>query len=290
MACEPGRDDALAEFDGLLFTGLLLPGAGGFFHLHMVGIDEPAQAAHHGHLAHLRHCREPAGEFAHHLGLVRAQLGQVDRGLAETHAQRLEMADLVHDGRHVQQGFGGDAADVQADATKGCITLHQHHLHAEIGGAEGGRVAARTRAQHQHVAFEVDGSGVTGRRGRGDAAGRVFRALPRGGGGSGAPGKLCFLGWRWGWEGAHSARRSCRCDGLDHCNDRPFRHLVTELDLEFADHAGVAGRNLHRCLVAFDRDQRLLGRDGVARLDQQFDHGHAGKVADVGHLDFDQAH
>ena len=104
-ACEPAAMIALLELDGLRLAGLLLAGAAGFFHLEVERVDELADAAHHRDLAHLGHRGQPTRELAHHLGLVRAQFGQVDRGLAEAHAERLEMADLVHDGGDVKQSL-----------------------------------------------------------------------------------------------------------------------------------------------------------------------------------------
>jgi hypothetical protein len=62
------------------------------------------------------------------------------------------VADLVHHRRHVQQRLGGDAADVQAHAAQGGIALDDDGLQAEVGGAEGGRIATRAGAEHQHVA------------------------------------------------------------------------------------------------------------------------------------------
>jgi hypothetical protein len=69
-----------------------------------------------------------------------------------------------------------------------------------------------------------------------------------------------------------------------------FVDLVAQGDLEFLDHAGVAGRDLHRGLVGFDGDQALLDLDRVADLDQQLDHGDVLEIADVGDLDFHQCH
>jgi len=48
-------------------------------------------------------------------------------------------------------------------------------------------------------------------------------------------------------------------------------------------------RDLHRGLVALDRDQALLGLDGVTRLDQQLDHRDRVEITDVGHEDLDRA-
>ena len=60
--------------------------------------------------------------------------------------------------------------------------------------------------------------------------------------------------------------------------------LVAQGDLDLFDHAGVRRRDLHRGLVALDGDQALLGRNGVAGLDQYFNDGDFVKIANVGDL------
>jgi hypothetical protein len=71
---------------------------------------------------------------------------------------------------------------------------------------------------------------------------------------------------------------------------RTFLDLVAQLDLDFLDHAGCSRRNFHRRLVRLHGDQALLGLDGIAGLDQHFNHGHFVEVANVRYLDFCQAH
>jgi hypothetical protein len=77
---------------------------------------------------------------------------------------------------------------------------------------------------------------------------------------------------------------------VKHGEERPLLDLVAELDLQFLDHTGMGRRNLHRRLVAFHRDQRLLRLDGVAGLHQQLDDRDFIEVADVRDLDFNEAH
>ena len=67
---------------------------------------------------------------------------------------RPRCAHLLGLGDHlggVQQRLGRDAADIEADAAQGRPALDQHHLPAEVGGAEGRGVAAGAGAQHQHL-------------------------------------------------------------------------------------------------------------------------------------------
>ncbi len=56
-----------------------------------------------------------------------------------------------HPGR-VQQRLRGDAADVEADAAEHVEALDEDDLEAEVGGAEGGRVAARAGADDDDAA------------------------------------------------------------------------------------------------------------------------------------------
>ena len=84
------------------------------------------------------------------------------------------------------------------------------------------------------------------------------------------------------------ARQRRRCRGrpaaaFDHRDQVADVDLVAQLDLELLEHAGRGRRNLHRRLVGLDGDQRLLGLDRVARLDQHLDHRDILEVADVGH-------
>ena len=55
----------------------------------------------------------------------------------------------------VQQRLRRDAADVQAHAAQRRVALDQHHLLAEIGGAERRGVAAGPGAEHQHLGVDV---------------------------------------------------------------------------------------------------------------------------------------
>jgi len=70
-------------------------------------------------------------------------------------------AELAHflgfrdDTRRVQQCFRRNAADVQAHAAQHRVTLDQHHLLAEIGGAERGGVAAGAGTQNHHFGVNV---------------------------------------------------------------------------------------------------------------------------------------
>jgi hypothetical protein len=95
----------------------------------VVGSHKVAVAAHGGHLAHLGHGGQAAGELADDLFLVAAQLVHVDLGRAEVDAQvGRQVLTPRPSRRHVQQRLGGDAAHVQAHAAQGGVALDQMTL------------------------------------------------------------------------------------------------------------------------------------------------------------------
>ena len=153
-----GRDDGVGEAHRLRL-------AVGQRDLQVVRVHELAAAGEHGHLAHLGHHPEAAGELADHLVLVGAQLVEVDRGRAIADAVGAEVLHLVHHRGHVQQRLRRDAPDVEAHPAQRGIALDEHRLHAEVGGAEGRRVAAGAGAEDQHVALEVGRAGKRGGHG-----------------------------------------------------------------------------------------------------------------------------
>ena len=112
-----------------------------------IGCLEPTGALDHLDTALFGHGRETAGELGDHLLLAGAHLVEVDLRLAEGDAHRVQRLDLFEDGSGMQQGFGGDTTDVQADAAECVVALDQDDLLAEVGGAEGGGVAAGTGAE-----------------------------------------------------------------------------------------------------------------------------------------------
>lgn len=67
---------------------------------------------------------------------------------------------------HMQRRLAGDAADVQTNATELGVALHQNHFETQISRAESRRITARTRAEHQQVARQVDAAVVAGGRRR----------------------------------------------------------------------------------------------------------------------------
>ena len=156
----------------------------------------------------------------------------------------------------MQQGLGWNAADVETDATEGRVTFDQHHLLAEIGGAKRGGITTGAGAEHQHLGAHVFAAGG----GRGSSRGRRGSRL----GCSGRSG----LGWR-------------RVTGFDTAEFGALGHAIAHLDRERLDRAREGGRNVHRRLVGFERQDSVFDGYGIAGSDVNFDDLDRVEITDV---------
>ena len=141
-----GRDDAGFEAHHLSLAGFVLRFARGFFNRHMVCVDKHAIATQHGHFAHLGHRRQTTGQLADDFFFVATQAVNVHLGLAKVYAHGRQVAHLVHDGRHMQQGFGGNTTHVQTHATQLGVTLDERDFEAKVSCTKRCAVAARPAA------------------------------------------------------------------------------------------------------------------------------------------------
>ena len=118
-------------------------------HLDAPRRDESRLAADHGHLALLGEDREARRQLADDAVLPLLERNGIDfRRLELDAVHRHRLGFLDHAGR-MEQRLGRNAADVQADAAELGPAIHQRDRKAEVGGTEGGRVAARAGADHQ---------------------------------------------------------------------------------------------------------------------------------------------
>ena len=186
-----------------------------------------------------------------------------------------ESACLVHQAGDVEQRLGRNAADVQAHAAERLVAFDEDDALAQVRRAKGGRISARPGAEDQDIAVECARGGT-----------------PRNLCSVGASGLLAS-GWRprrfglSGWPRLLGrARRGSRFCRLERQDDGAFRYLVPNLHAHFRNGAGRGRRNVHRRLVRFERDDRLLLLDPVARLDEHRDDRDVLEITDVGNADF----
>ncbi len=197
-----------------------------------MGRGERALAGDDRHLALARQAGQPRRQALDDALLPAAQSVEVEARRREDDAVRGHLRRFVYDFSRMQQRLGRYASDVEANAAERRPPVDQDDALAEIRGAEGGGVAARSGAQDEDVAFEVD----LRRRGR---RRRLFDGRSR-------RGRTAPLG----------VQRQ----------QRALAHLVADLDLDLADDARFRRGHVERRLVAFERQDDLFLGDGLPGL------------------------
>ena len=158
-----------------------------------MGAGEFGNAADDVHFAPFGHAGKAAGEFFDDAFFVLAQVIDADFRRVKLDAGVGDAVRSFDDFADVQQGFGRDAADVQADTAEGLVALDQGDFQAEVGGAEGGGVTGRACADDEHVhrAFRGRAAGDGCRGCRLCGSGRLGGRRGSGGGFCGCGGGGC---------------------------------------------------------------------------------------------------
>ena len=129
-------------------------------HLDAVRRDDAAGTAHPGDLVLLEQSLDAAGDRLDDRVLARQQLGEVELHVARDDAVRRQ---LMGEGEvalaRLEQRLARDAADVQAGAAERGVLLDAGDAHAELGGADGGDVAARSGADDDQVVDRLSHGG-----------------------------------------------------------------------------------------------------------------------------------
>ena len=120
-----------------------------------VGRGELALPGQRLDLALLREADEAARQSLDHAVLPAANGRRVEGRRAEAHAVRTHRLGVIDDLGDMQERLGRDAADVETDAAERRARVDQNDVLPQIGGAEGGGVAARTGAQNQNIGLEI---------------------------------------------------------------------------------------------------------------------------------------
>ena len=94
---------------------------------------------------------DPAGKFVHDGVFPGAQFVHFDLGRAEGDAAMGGFPGLADHFGGVQQGLGGNAAAIEANAAQLFVLFDEKNFFAEVGGVKGGGVAARARAQNHNL-------------------------------------------------------------------------------------------------------------------------------------------
>ena len=100
----------------------------------------------------------PSAELLHHLTPALIHDGVVETGVACRHAKGGAVQHLPVEAGAVQQSLGRDTPPIETGAAQG-VPLHQHGAQSELGGPDGGHVAAGAPSDHNQDAFHVRSSG-----------------------------------------------------------------------------------------------------------------------------------
>ena len=177
-------------------------------HLEGVRAGEHPAAGEPGDPARPAEGVQAGAQLADHPLRLAAQGGEVDLRRAEAQPEGLGRPRLFDHLGRVQQGLGGDAADVQADPAELWPLLDQADFEAQVGCPEGGGVAARSAAEHGQA------GGVCIRHGmvpRDSKTGRNRLSAPRFGGEPRSAGGCGSFPGRGGRCPAGRERRPRRC-------------------------------------------------------------------------------
>ena len=275
----PGCDDALLEIHA--------PRPVARAQFQGIRSNEHRFPAQHVDLALLCEHAQAVGQLAHDFVLPAAELRAIDLRRRKDDPAVAHVCRILDHLGGMQQGLGGNAADVQAHAAENRPALDERDLESQIGGAEGRGVAARSRAEDDEIAGAVGGGRCSTGRSLSSRGRRRFGPTRRRGG---RCGRRCSRRRRSivGLLVCGAGRGRVRdLDGRDHHSQRDFHAL---LDTDRDHFAGRGRRDVHGRLLAFERDQRVVDADLSAGRHENLDHGHILGVADIGNPDFDSAH
>src|SRR5262249_4692462 len=116
-------------------------------HLDRVGIDELAEAVHQVDLAQLRQTDEVLRQRIDDLLPVSADAVDAYLRGGELEADVFGVLGVGDEFRSVEDGLGGDAADVQTGAAGAFAVLDEGDLEAVVGGEESGGVTSGPAAE-----------------------------------------------------------------------------------------------------------------------------------------------
>ena len=128
-----------------------------FLEVQGLGVEQAGPALDVVDFAARDELAQPSGHPGDDLVLPGAQLLQVDFGPGELDAPVAGLPGFGQDLCHVEQGFGGDAAPVEADPARVGFQVDESDLHAEVGGFEGSDVPAGAAADDCELGLVHDG-------------------------------------------------------------------------------------------------------------------------------------
>ncbi len=116
-------------------------------------IPKLSPTGHAGNFAGFAQGVQAACQLLNDLVLFTPQGVQVDLGSGEFQTDCPRFVSRFENRRGVKQGFGGDAADMQANPAQPGAFIDQADGKAQVGGPKSGRVTTGTTTQDNEVIF-----------------------------------------------------------------------------------------------------------------------------------------
>ena len=165
----------------------------------------------------------------------------------------------------MQQRFGRDTADVQANAAQSFVTFNDGNFQAFVSSGKCSRITARATTQYDYVVF---GIGRTAELSSLRSRSGCFRYF------------LCRSGRRFGFRGS-----SCTF-GLYDYNQTAFGDFVADFDFDFFDNTRNFGRYVHSRFIGFQSNQGIVHSNGITHIYFNRNNIYIFVTANVGHFQF----
>lgn len=120
--------------------------------LDLVGSDKAGCTLHDAHTIHFLHGGDAACKAFDNAVFPRFEFGHIETWRRiDVDAHAVGVSDMFQGFSRVDQGFGGDAAFVEADSTEACAGLDEDHVFAQLSEADRTDVSARSSADHDNI-------------------------------------------------------------------------------------------------------------------------------------------
>ena len=152
---------------------------------------------------------------------------------------------FIDNGSVVQQGFGRDTADVQANAAQSFVTFNDGNFQAFVGSGKCSGITAGTATQYDHIVFGI---------------GRTAELCSLRSWSSSFRGFLCRSCWCFGF------RSGSRTFGFNDCNQAAFGDFIADFNFNFFNDTCNFGRYVHSGFIGFQSNQGIVHGNGVAYI------------------------
>ena len=210
------------------------------------------------------HTSQTGSQAGNHAVFVAAQHVDIEFRLRVFDTVGSQVAYFIDNGSIVQQGFGRDTADVQANAAQSFVTLDDGNFQAFVSSSKCSRITAGATTQYDYVVF---GIGRTAELSSLRSRSGCFRSF------------LCRSGRCFGF------RSSCTF-GLNDNNQTAFRDFVAHFNFNFFDYACNFGRYVHSRFISFQSNQGIVHSNGITHIYFNRNNIYIFVTANVGHFQF----